>query len=171
VRDMKGISMRRPRFGARRVHNLLTREGWRVNEKRIERLWRREGLQVPQKQRKRRRGGGEDGQRRRAERIDQVWSYDFLFDRLEDGRRVKVLTILDEYSREALDAFAARSIRAEDVIGRLETLMVERGVPEYLRADDLPPENGATAYVRLEFSFWKRGASRCGGSDTRRSKS
>jgi putative transposase len=138
VKELRAWSAKRPRFGARRVHALLVRAGWRVNRKRIERLWRQEGLQVPRKRRKRRRGGGESGARRRATRTNEVWSYDFLFDRLADGRQLKVLTLVDEHSREGLGARGRRSITAKEVIELLEEQIRERGAPDFVRSDNGP---------------------------------
>src|SRR5262245_28334456 len=91
-----------PRYGTPRITDLLRRDGWWVNHKRIERLWRAEGLQVRGRARKRRRtGSSEQGfPRHRAEHPNHVWSYDFIFDRTEDGRRVKILSIVDEFTRE-----------------------------------------------------------------------
>jgi putative transposase len=95
---------------------------------------------VPQKQSKRRRvGSSEQGsQRRRAERINQVWSYDFIMDQTEDGRRLKMLPIVDEYSRECLEIEVSRSMTAEDVVGVLGRLFTEHGEPEYIRSDNGP---------------------------------
>ena len=131
---------RRPRYGSRRVHVLLARDGWRVNHKRIERLWREEGLQVRQTQRKRRRlGRPENGIKRlEATAPNDVWSYDFVFDRTEDGRRLKMLTLVDEYTREALAIHVARRITAEDLIDILLVLFVERGPPTHIRSDNGP---------------------------------
>lgn len=102
----------------RRVWALLRREGWPVNKKRVHRLWRQEGLKVPERQRKRRRlllGESENGcTRRRAEHKDHVWSYDFVMDLTEDGRRLKMMPVVDEYTRECLSIDVERSITAED---------------------------------------------------------
>ena len=93
-----------PRYGYRRIWALLRREGWRVNRKRVHRLWRGEGLRVPRKQRKRRHlGQSANGcARRRAEQKDHVWAWDFVYDRTRDGRALKWLTLVDEYTRENL---------------------------------------------------------------------
>ncbi len=99
------LSNENPRYGYRRVWALLRREGWHVNKKRIYRLWREGSLQVPDKQHKRRRLSGSSENsctRRRAEHKDHVWSYDFVMDRTEDGRTLKMMPILDEYTRECL---------------------------------------------------------------------
>ena len=138
--DMRRLSARHPRFGYRRIHRLLLREGWRVNHKRVQRLWRREGMRVPRKRVKRRPPGNSANSciLRKAERPDHVWTYDFLFERTEDGRQVKILAVLDEYTRECLCTHVARSITGEGVIGVLASIMVERGVPAHIRSDNGP---------------------------------
>ena len=137
---MLELARQHPRYGYRRITALLRQEGWPVNRKRVQRLWREPGLKVPQKQSKRRRlGSSEQGsQRWRAERINQVWSYDFVMDQTEDGRRLKLLPIVDEYTRECLEIEVSRSVTAEDVVGVLARLFVERGEPEYIRSDNGP---------------------------------
>jgi len=128
------------RYGYRRVTELLRREGWRVNHKRVERIWRAEGLKVPQRQKPRRRLWLSDGScvRLRPERKNHVWSYDFQSGRTSDGRPLRFLNILDEYTRECLSIDVARSFTAEDVLDRLAELFVSRGVPEYIRSDNGP---------------------------------
>ena len=141
VQRMVALSRENPRYGYRRVWALLGREGWAVNKKRVQRLWREAGLKVPaSKERKRRRlGTSENGcMRRRAEHIDHVWSYDFAMDATEDGRRLKIMPIVDEYSRECLALDTERSITAEDVIETLDRLFTERGEPAYIRSDNGP---------------------------------
>lgn len=139
---MIGLVRENLRYGYRRVWALLRREGWRANKKRVRRLWRKEGLKVPDKQRKRRRlleGTSENGCiRRRAERRDHVWSYDFVMDRTEDGRRLKMMPIVDEYSRECLSIEVERSITAEDVVSTLASLFRQRGEPAFIRSDNGP---------------------------------
>jgi putative transposase len=126
------------RYGYRRVTALLRGEGWLVNHKRVERLWRREGLKVPQKQPKRRRLWLADGScvRLRPMHRDHVWSYDFIADRTSDGRAFRMLTLIDEHSRECLAIDMARRLTSEDVLERLSDLFVRRGVPSYLRSDN-----------------------------------
>jgi transposase InsO family protein len=138
--DMRRLGRAHPRFGYRRIHRLLLREGWRVNHKRVQRLWRREGMRVPRKRTKRRPPGHSANSctLRRAEGRDQVWAYDFLFERTEDGRQVKILAVVDEYTRECLCTHVARSITGDDVIGILAAIMVERGVPAHIRSDNGP---------------------------------
>ena len=137
---MRRIARREPRSGYRSVARYLRREGWRVNLKRIHRLWKQEGLRVPTKTRKRRRlGNSSNGaQRFRAERINHVWSYDFVWDQTDGGRRLKWLPILDEYSRECLALEVDYSITSRTVIEILEGLVQERGAPEFIRSDNGP---------------------------------
>jgi putative transposase len=139
VERMVALSTENPRYGYRRVWALLSREGWAVNKKRVQRLWREAGLKVPAKKvRKRKRlGTSENGcTRRRAECIDHVWSYDFAMDATEDGRRLKMMPIVDEYSRQCLALEAERSITAEGVVKILDRLFTERGEPAYIRSDN-----------------------------------
>jgi putative transposase len=126
------------RYGYRRVTTLLRCEGWAVNHKRVERLWRREGLKVPQKQPKRKRLRLADGScvRLRPAYKDHVWSYDFVANRTSDGRAIRMLTLIDEHSRECLAIDVGRSLKSEDVLERLSALFVRRGVPTYIRSDN-----------------------------------
>ena len=136
VARMLELVRERPRFGYRRIWALLVAEGWRVNCKRIYRLWRREGLKVPKKQRKRRSlGCGANAcHRRKAEHKDHVWTWDFIFDRTANGSTLKCLSIIDEYTRECLALKVDRSITAEDVIDTLAELFAMRGVPRHVRS-------------------------------------
>ena len=126
------------RYGYRRITALLRGEGWKVNHKRVERIWRREGLKVPKKQPKRGRLWLADGSciRRRAEHRNHVWSYDFVFDRTHDGRPLRMLTIVDEFTRECLAIDVERRLGSEDVLERLTELFVRRGPPAYIRSDN-----------------------------------
>ena len=128
------------RYGYRRLTALLRHRGWHVNHKRVERIWRREGPKVPVKQSKRRRLWRNDGScvRLRPAWKDHVRAYDFVHMRLNDGAGVRLLTVIDEYSRECLAIRAARSIRSADVIEALAELMVTRGVPDHIRSDNGP---------------------------------
>ena len=139
---MIALSHENPRYGYRRVWALLRREGWAVNKKRVQRLSREADLKVPAlKERKRRRmGTSENGctRRRASLYIDHVWTYDFAMDTTQDGRRLKVMPIVDEYSRECLALEVARSITAEDVLSTLTRLFMERGEPAYIRSDNGP---------------------------------
>ena len=119
---------------------MLRREGWRVNHKRVERLWRQEGLKVPQKQPKRRRLWFNDGSclRLRPEYRNHVWSYDFVSERTSDGRPLRMLNIIDEYTRECLAIRVRRTIKANDVIDTLSDLFITRGTPRFIRSDNGP---------------------------------
>ena len=141
LREMRALIRRRPRFGAERIHRLLLARNWQVNFKRVHRLWKREHLQVPRKQHRRRRsyGGSENScVRRRAQHKDHVWSYDFLTDRTEDGRQLRLLAVIDEYTRECLAIEVGRSFTADDVVGILQYLFAVRGAPTYIRSDNGP---------------------------------
>jgi putative transposase len=137
---MTGLATQYGRYGYRRITVMLQQQGWIVNHKRIERLWRREGLKVPQKQPPRRRLWLNDGSciRLRPGYRDHVWSYDFVQSRTHDGRSFRMLTVLDEYTRECLAIDVARRLTSEDVLERLSDLFIGRGVPAYLRSDNGP---------------------------------
>ncbi len=115
-------------------------KGWGVNHKRVERIWRREGLKVPKKQPKRARLWLNDGSciRLRPERKDHVWSYDFMIDRTANGKAFKILNVIDEYTRECLATLVDRKIKADDVINQLFNLFVFHGIPEHIRSDNGP---------------------------------
>ena len=119
---------------------MLRQERWQVNYKRVERIWRKEGLKVPQKQPKRGRLWLNDGSciRLRPEHKDHVWSYDFVMARTSNGRAFRILTILDEYTRECLSILVKRHITSHDVIDQLFHLFVFRGIPEHIRSDNGP---------------------------------
>lgn len=140
VKRMQELSRKWPRYGYRRITALLRAEGHRINRKRVQRLWRQEGLKVPVKVRKKRRfGSTENGCfHRKAERAMQVWSYDFVMDQTDDGRRLKLLPIVDEYTRECLAIEVARSIEAVDVVKVLARLIAVHGGPEFIRSDNGP---------------------------------
>ena len=140
VQRMLELVAAHPRYGYRRIWALLRREGWKLNRKRVHRLWRREGLKVPHKCRKKRHLGhsGNSCVRLRAEHADQVWAWDFIFDRTARGHSLKWLSVVDEYTRECLVLVAARNITAEDVLDVLAELFVVRGVPRHLRSDNGP---------------------------------
>lgn len=128
------------RYGYRRITALLHLEGWRVNHKRVERIWRREGLKVPKKQPKRKRLWLDENScvRFRPQYRNHVWSYDFVMTRTYDGRAVKILTVMDEYSRECLTLKVGRNLTSQDVIEQLATLFIDRGLPEHIRSDNGP---------------------------------
>ena len=141
LRDrMVDLACQYGRYGYRRITILLRREGWRVNHKRVERLWRQEGLKVPQKQPKRKRLWFNDGSciRLRPEHKDHVWSYDFVAERTSDGRSLRMLNIIDEYTRKCLAIRVDRKIKANDVIDTLSDLFITRGIPQYIRSDNGP---------------------------------
>lgn len=119
---------------------MVRHEGWRVNHKRVERIWRQEGLKVPKKHPKRGRLWLNDGSciRLRPEHRDHVWAYDFVQARTHDGRSFRMLTLVDEFTRECLAIDVARKLRSDDVLERLVWLFVTRGVPEHIRSDNGP---------------------------------
>ena len=141
------------RYGYRRITALLRREGWRVNHKRVERIWRQEGLKVPQKQPRRGRLWLNDGSclRLRPGWPNHVWSYDFVADRTSDGRPLKMLTVVDEYTRECLAIDVERRADAMSVLERLAALFIERGAPDYLRSD-----NGSEFTARIVRNWLNR---------------
>jgi len=138
VKRMIELATQYGRYGYRRITALLRREGWKVNHKRVERLWRREGLKVPVRQPKRKRLWLNDGSciRLRPTHKDHVWSYDFVMTRTHDGRPVRMLVIIDEYTRECIAIDVARKQNHDDVLERLTWLMATRGVPDYIRSDN-----------------------------------
>ena len=138
--DIVRLASRFGRYGYRRVTDMLRIEGWGVNHKRVERIWRQEGLKVPERQPKRGRLWLNDGSciRLRPLYRGHVWSYDFVASRTHDGRALKLLTVLDEHTRECLAIVVARKIRSHDVLEVLADLFVRHGPPEYLRSDNGP---------------------------------
>ena len=126
------------RYGYRRVTALLHHQGWHVNHKRVERIWRREGLKVPQKQPKRGRLWLNDGSciRLRPCWRHHVWAYDFVQGRTHDGRAFRMLTVIDEYSRECLAIEVARRLRSDDVLQVLTDLFTRHGPPAHIRSDN-----------------------------------
>jgi putative transposase len=150
IKAIERLSRKHSRAGCRMVTRYLRREGWKVNSKRVHRIWKQEGLRVPQRVKKKRRlGASEQGsQRRRAERINQVWSYDFVFDQTQDGRVLKWLPVLDEYSRENLALEVERNLKAKDIIKVLDRIVGLRGAPEYIRSDNGPE------FVAKEVKAW-----------------
>ena len=138
--ELRTFSKDRPRWGYRRAHHHLRELGWEVNRKRVQRLWREKGLQVPRRTRKRRRLGESTvpAERLRAERPNQVWAFDFQFDQTADGRVLKLLNVVDEFTRESLEMLVERGIDADSTVEVLERLAAERGAPEHLRCDNGP---------------------------------
>ncbi len=144
--DIIALARQYGRYGYRRITALLRGAGWAVNKKRVERIWRCEGLKVPQRQPKRSRLWLNDGScvRLRPERPNHVWSYDFVSDRTHDGRAFRMLCVIDEFTRESLTIRVARKLKATDVIDVLADLFILRGIPTHIRSDN-GPEFVATA--------------------------
>ncbi|MEP4247379.1 IS3 family transposase [Tateyamaria sp.] len=138
--DMIELTRQYGRYGYRRVAALLRDVGWQVNDKRVERLWRREGLKVPSRQPKKGRLWLNDGScvRLRPEYRNHVWSYDFVHHRTDDGRAFRTLNIIDEYSRECLAIRVKRKLNSTEVVDALTDLFILRGVPAYIRSDNGP---------------------------------
>lgn len=136
------------RYGYRRIWGLLRMDGWNVNVKRVERIWIQEGLKVPAKQPKRKRLWLNDGScvRKRAEYPNHVWSYDFVQDRTYEGKKFRMLTVIDEYTRESLAIPVKRNLRSIDVVETLANIFIRRGTPKYIRSDNGP--EFVSAYVR-----------------------
>jgi len=126
------------RYGYRKVGELLRAEGWRINHKKVERIWREEGLQLPQRHKKRKRLYHHDASviRLRPKYPNHIWAIDFVHDKLSNGRNYKMLTVLDEYTREALCVSVAPRMSSADVLEALYPLLLGRGKPEYLRSDN-----------------------------------
>lgn len=150
IRRMTALALQYGRYGYRRITALLRNEGWRINHKRIEHLWRREGLKVPKRQPKRGRLWLNDGSciRLRPEHRNHVWSYDFVHSRTRDGRGLRMLTVLDEYTRECLAIDVGRKFTHDGVLHRLAELFFRRGIPEHIRSD-----NGSE-FVAKEVCSW-----------------
>lgn len=129
-----------PRYGYRMITRTLRLEGWRVNFKRIYRIWRQEGLKVPRKKPKKRRLGSSEGSilRRKATHRNHVWSVDFIFDRTTNGGSLKVLSLLDEFTRECVALEVDRRFTGDDVVQLLVRVFGERGTPEFIRSDNGP---------------------------------
>jgi len=140
------LASRYGRYGYRRITAMLRSEGWTVNAKRVERIWRREGLKVPHKQPKRGRLWLNDGScvRLRPEYPNHVWSYDFVESRTHNGRKFRMLNIIDEFTRECLAIRIDRKLNSTDVIDVLSDLFILRGVPGHVRSDNVlsAEENG-----------------------------
>jgi len=140
IADMRRLAVRWPRFGYRRITALLVGEGWRVNVKRVHRLWKAEGLQIRRKARKRRRTGTSANacHRRQPRYKDHVWSYDFVTERTERGGQMKLLSVVDEFTRECLTIQVERAFKGPDVVAALAELFSIRGRPRYIRSDNGP---------------------------------
>jgi putative transposase len=141
TKDIVVLATKYGRYGYRRITAMLNNDmGWRVNHKRVERIWRKEGLKVPKRQPKRGRLWLNDGSciRLRPEHKDHVWSYDFMIERTSNGRAFKILTLIDEFTRESLSIKVNRKISSQDVIDELFNLFIFRGIPEHIRSDNGP---------------------------------
>lgn len=126
------------RYGYRRITALLKAEGWCINHKRVERIWREEGLRIPQKQKKRGRLYFNDGSCIRLRPLHQnhVWSYDFVQDRLCNGKKIRMLTVIDEYTRKCLKIKVGYKLKSDDVLEAIADLFLTEGLPEYIRSDN-----------------------------------
>ena len=143
--DEEGLSARirelaseHGRYGYRRITALLRREGKEINAKRVHRVWKSEGLSLPQRRPRRRQYGPKGEVLRKAEHPQHVWSYDILEDRTERGNKLRILTVLDEYTRESLAIGVGRSVTAQSVVEELKQLFFSRGIPEHIRSDNGP---------------------------------
>lgn len=136
--DIVRLASRYGRYGYRRITALLKAEGWHVNHKRVERIWREEGLRVPKKQVKKGRLYLNDGScvRLRPCWENHVWSYDFVSDRLANGKKFRMLTVIDEFTRKCLAIQVDRSLKSDDVLGVLADLFTKEGLPDYIRSDN-----------------------------------
>ena len=150
VKEIINLAKEYGRYGYRMITGLLNLSGWGINHKRVERIWRREGLKVPQKQPKRRRLWLNDGScvRLRPRYKNHVWSYDFVMDRTHNGRAIRMLNIIDEFTRECLAIEVDRKLNSAKVIEVLARLFVERGTPQYLRSDNGPE------FIARRVRFW-----------------
>jgi putative transposase len=141
IKELLDLYVKHPRYGYRRITIMLREKDGLINFKRVYRLWCQEGLKGPRKQHKKHRGDGSSDNachRRRLEYYNHIWSYDFLSERLENGRRVKLLVGLDEFTRECLALDVARSFKGHDVVEVLRYLFAVRGCPDYIRSDNGP---------------------------------
>ena len=166
---LKEFSIAHPRWGYKRAYALAVDEGWIVNKKRVQRLWRTAGLKVPYRKRKKPYRGAASGMGvHQPTRENVIWALDFQFDQTRDTKVVKILNIIDEYSREALASMAKRSISAAEVVAALDGLLAERGKPHFIRCDNGPEfiaevvaswarEVGTTLYFIAPGSPWLNG--------------
>jgi len=136
--EINKLAKKHKRYGYRMITAKLRQAGWVVNHKRVQRIWQKEGLQVPYRRKfKKAKGSSDNGcSVKKTEFINHVWTYDFISDQTEDGRGLKLLTVLDEFTRESLLIEVGRSIKAKDVISVLEYLFMVRGVPMFIRSDN-----------------------------------
>jgi putative transposase len=154
------------RYGYRRIREILCRLGWRVNPKRIYRLWRLEGLKLRHKRRKRIHGGGNSANacdQRPPEYMNHIWSYDIIEDKLENGRKVRILNVLDEFTKECLASDVGFHVTGHDVVEVLRYLFLVRGCPRYLRSDNGPEfiaeaVKDFLAFSRVDTLYIERGS-------------
>lgn len=137
---LRAFSAQRPRWGYRRAHDQLIADGWCVNRKRVQRLWREEGLRVARRPRKRRRAGDGAGEqaKMRAMRPGEIWAIDFQADQTAEGRALRLANVVDEFTRQALVMHVARSVSADDLVDLLDGLAAEHGAPAFVRCDNGP---------------------------------
>lgn len=152
-KDIIRLATKYGRYGYKKVSELLQVEGWRVNPKRVERIWREEGLKVPKRQKKRARLYFNDGSciRLRPMHKNHVWSYDFVEDRLANGKKIRMLTVLDEFSRKCLEIKVERKLKANEVLEVLAELFLKEGIPEFIRSD-----NGSEFTAKILQNWLKR---------------
>ena len=148
IAHIKDLAFRFPRFGYRRITVMLKREGRLMNRKRVQRLWQLAGLQVPKKRRRKRNWSKADPWPDRGKCKNHVWTVDFLFDRTTDGKSIKVLSVLDEYTRECVALPCARSMGAQDVARVLDRVATKRGAPAFVRSDNGPE------FISLALQEW-----------------
>jgi putative transposase len=136
--DIIRLATQYGQYGYKKVTALLRVEGWRVNHKRVERIWRAEGLRVPERMKKRGRLYLNDGSciRLRPCWKNHVWAYDFVFARLLDGTKIRFLTVVDEYTRECIALRVGYGLKSDDVMDVLTDLFIARGIPRHIRSDN-----------------------------------
>jgi len=156
IKEMRRLAEAHPRYGSERVYQELVNTGWRINFKRVHRIWKQEHMQVPQKQKRKRRIPGHSGNgciRYRPKHKNHVWSYDFVTERTEDGRQLKLLVVIDEFTRECLAIEVGRLFKSRDVILTLQYLFAVRGAPQHIRSDNGPE------FVAKQVQAWLKKAS------------
>jgi putative transposase len=138
TQDIIRLAKQYGRYGYKRITALLRAEGWYVNRKRVERIWRQEALKVPARQKKRGRLYLNDGSciRLRPCWQNHVWAYDFVAERLLDGTKIRFLTVVDEYTRECLALRVGYNLKSDDVMDVLTSLFIEKGIPDHIRSDN-----------------------------------
>ena len=137
-KDITRLALKYGRYGYKRITALLRMEGWQVNHKRVERIWREEGLKVPKRQKKRGRLYLNDGSAIRLRPCwpNHVWSYDFVAERLSNGKKIRMLTVIDEYTRQCLSIRVGCSLKSDDVLDVMSDLFIAHGIPDHIRSDN-----------------------------------